>query len=68
MFGRIKTPDQELVQGIREATQRLHDLGVEADRRGITVWLRSKAFGRSEIVKPQTLVFDEAYKLDRKQL
>ncbi len=68
MFGRKKTPDQELVADIKRVTSELQSLGLEAKRRGITVWLKHRNWGKVEVVKPDTLHFDEAYKTERNNL
>lgn len=61
---REPTSDEVLVDEIKAAVENLSQLGKEAKKRGINVWV--KDHGR--VIRPDDLVFDEAYRIDRKQI
>ncbi len=73
------TPDEALIAEIKQAVARVVELGTEADRRGITVWLRTghwrgtvwlktRHWRGSDFFRASRLTFDEAYKTSTKKL
>lgn len=56
-----KTPDQELVDKIRQNVSDLRALCQEASKRNIIVWLKEYS-GRTTFVRGKYLQFDEAHR------
>lgn len=58
-----KTDDQMLVDEIKQTVKTLEELGKDADKRGIFIWVRTTYDGT--VHRPHQISYDEAYKTNK---
>lgn len=56
------TPDEALIAELKEAVARVAQLGEEARSRGITVWVKTGRWRKSEFFQACNLTWDEAFR------